>query len=110
MYIRKTTKHYKGKSYTNYLLVESVHTPKGPRQRIICSLGALSPGPKEEWHTLASKVKAALEGQLSLKPTDAQTQAIVQKAREALPPKSVATTDLITVNPEQVSVAEPREV
>jgi transposase len=108
VYLRKTTKHYKGKAYTNYLLVESVHTPKGPRQRIICSLGALSPGPKEEWHALASKVKAALEGQLSLAPTDAQTQAIIQKARTALPPKS-PPTDLITVNPEQVRVEEPRE-
>jgi hypothetical protein len=30
MYMRKTTKISKGKTYTHYLLVESVHTPKGP--------------------------------------------------------------------------------
>jgi len=42
MYIRKTTRVYKGKTYTNHLLVESVQTPKGPRQRTICSLGSLS--------------------------------------------------------------------
>src|SRR3970282_98608 len=49
MYLRTTTKTYKGKTYTNYVLVESVATPKGPRQRVICSLGALAPGPREEW-------------------------------------------------------------
>ena len=37
MYIRKTTKTNKGKSYDNYLLVESLSTPKGPRQKIVCS-------------------------------------------------------------------------
>ena len=41
MYIRKTTKAHKGKTYDNYLLVESVSTPKGPRQKILCSLGSL---------------------------------------------------------------------
>ena len=48
MYIRKSTRKYKGKSYTNYLLVESIQTSKGPRQRIICSLGSMEPGPAEE--------------------------------------------------------------
>jgi hypothetical protein len=49
MYIRKSTRSYKSRTYTNYLLVESVHTPKGPRQRTVCSLGDLSPRPREEW-------------------------------------------------------------
>ena len=53
MYIRKSTRIYKGKTYCNYLLVESVLTPKGPRQRTICSLGNLAPGPPEEWRALA---------------------------------------------------------
>ena len=29
MYVRKTTRRYKDKTYTNYLLVESVHHPQG---------------------------------------------------------------------------------
>ena len=33
MYIRKSTRSHKGKTYTNYLLVESILTPKGPRIR-----------------------------------------------------------------------------
>ena len=31
MYIRKSIRSYKGTTYTNYVLVESVHTAKGPR-------------------------------------------------------------------------------
>jgi hypothetical protein len=45
MYLRRTTRRVGGKTYHNYLLVESVTTPQGPRQRVICSLGALAPGP-----------------------------------------------------------------
>ena len=62
MYIRKTTRSYKGTTYTNHLLVESVHTPKGPRQRTICSLGSLEPAPAEEWWALAHKLQSALQG------------------------------------------------
>ena len=56
MYMRKTTKTVKGKVYKNCLLVESVMTPKGLRQKTICSLGHLKPRPKEEWLRLAKKV------------------------------------------------------
>ena len=49
MYIRKPTRSYKGKSYTKQLLVESVHTRHGPRQRTICSLGSLAPAPADAW-------------------------------------------------------------
>jgi hypothetical protein len=35
MFIRKTTRKYKGRVYTNYLLVRSVQTPKGPRQKVV---------------------------------------------------------------------------
>jgi hypothetical protein len=48
MFIRKSIRAYKGKSYVNYLLVESIHTPKGPRQKTICSLGDLGARPREE--------------------------------------------------------------
>ena len=58
MYIRKTTRKYKDKTYTNYLLVESRHTSKGPRQKVICSLGDLEPRPRDEWLKLARKVEA----------------------------------------------------
>ena len=66
MYIRKASRTYKGKTYFNYLLVESHLTPKGPRQKIICSLGDLSPRPKQQWLELARKLENALTGQQDL--------------------------------------------
>ena len=63
MYLRRTTRKYKDKTYTNHLLVESVHTPKGPRQRTVCSLGDLKPRSRAEWLKLAHKVELALVGQ-----------------------------------------------
>src|SRR5213594_3663213 len=81
MYIRKSTRTYKDKTYTNYLLVESVQTSKGPRQRIICSLGSLEPAPAEEWLGLAHKLESALQGQESLQDSSEQIQGWVEKAR-----------------------------
>jgi transposase len=69
MYIRKASRVYKGKTYFNYLLVESVLTPKGPRQKVICSLGDLSPRPKDEWLALAHRLQSALGGQEELFPS-----------------------------------------
>ena len=63
MYIRKSIRPYKGKSYVNYVLVESVHTSKGPRQKTICSLGDLGARSREEWLKLAGKIEDALVGQ-----------------------------------------------
>ncbi len=83
MYIRTTTRKYRGKSYTNYLLVESVHTPKGPRQKVICSLGDLKPRPKEEWLKLAREVESKLSGQEPLfDQPDQEVEAIVRKIKE----------------------------
>jgi hypothetical protein len=70
MYIRKSLRSYKGRTYTNYLLVESVDTPKGPRQRTVCSLGDLSPRPRDEWLKLARRIEDALIGQSDLLDAD----------------------------------------
>jgi len=109
MYIRKTTKISKGKTYTHYLLVESVHTPKGPRQRTICSLGSLGPGPLEQWHALARKVEASLAGQRLLEPTALPIELMVDKAPPG-PQRPGPSTDQATpVDPEQVALEEARE-
>ena len=79
MYIRKTTKAHKGKTYDNYLLVESVSTPKGPRQKILCSLGSLAPAPREDWLHLAHRLQASLSGQSSLIAPEAAVQSMVEK-------------------------------
>ncbi len=115
MYIRKTTKTYKGKSYTNYLLVESVHTPKGPRQRIICSLGSLAPAPRQQWLSLAHRLEASLQGQSSLPPADPQVETLVEKVRRGPRPRAEqgqARREAeagLAVDPDRVRVEEARE-
>ena len=82
MYIRKSIRSYHGRTYTNYVLVESVHTPKGPRQKTICSLGDLRPRPREAWIELARKIEDALVGQSHLLDTDdADVADIVHRVR-----------------------------
>ena len=106
MYIRKTTKMSKGKTYTHYLLVESVHTPKGPRQRTICSLGSLAPGPLEQWRALARKVEASLTGPLSLEPTAPPLEPMVEEVRTgSRPPVDPG----VPTDPERVALEEARE-
>lgn len=119
MYIRKTTRAYKHKTYANYLLVESRATPKGPRQKVICSLGDLKPRLREEWLKLAHKVQAKLSGQEELfDDQDQQVQQIVgqveerkagknKKGKKRGPRKSL--DDLIAVHTDQVTTERHRE-
>jgi hypothetical protein len=108
MYLRKTRWRHHGKTYTKFLLVESVHTPKGPRQRTVCSLGSLQPAPAEQWRALAHKLQAALRGQEALPPLAQEIDRLsprlrsAQKADPAAPPA-------IVIHPDNVSIEEPRE-
>jgi transposase len=113
MYIRKSSRTYKGKTYTNYLLVESVQTPKGPRQRIICSLGSLEPGPAEEWLGLAHKLQSALEGQESLSDASGQIQEWVEKARRkkngSARPVEGRSGSAIPIEADKIEIEQARE-
>jgi transposase len=111
MYIRKSSRKYKGKTYTNYLLVESVQTPKGPRQRSICSLGNLAPAPAEQWLALAHRLESALQGQRSLDCSDPKLQKLLEKARRGRRRKAdqPAPGSLVTIDTERVELAEARE-
>jgi len=115
VYIRRSIKSHKGKTYTNYLLVESVYTPKGPRQRIICSLGSLAPAPPGQWLDLAHRLEASLEGQAALPPADPQVEALAEKVRRAggarrgQPKARPAAHPTLTVDTERVAVEEARE-
>jgi len=120
MYIRKSSRTYKGKTYFNYVLVESSLTPKGPRQKIICSLGDLRPRPQSAWLELAHKLTSALSGQSDLldgQAPDTELQQLVAKVQASRPP-SLATTavdpaatnsDLLAVHVDQVRTEESRE-
>jgi len=116
MYIRKSVSKQKGKTYTNYLLVESVQTPKGPRQRVVCSLGKLAPAPREEWLALAHKLEASLRGQLALGASQAEIDKIVAKVRRTkkrayfVNPSSIIEVDSDRVDVEQAREAGPVHV
>jgi transposase len=109
MYIRRTTRRVKGQTYHNHLLVESIATPNGPRQRVICSLGALAPAPKAVWLGLAQKLHASLAGQTTLLP-DPPVAALMARVR---PPRRAAAAHgpdaVIPVDSDQVTVEDVRE-
>src|ERR1022692_3704465 len=120
MYIRKSSRTHKGKTYVHYLLVESVLTPKGPRQKNICSLGDLRPRPRAEWLALAHRLTSALSGQADLPATqaaDPEMQELVAKVKSARPPwlaadsahRTAANSDLVAVHIDQVRTEESRE-
>lgn len=110
MYIRKTTRTYNGKTYTNHLLVESVQTPNGPRQRTICSLGSLEAAPAEDWLALAHKLQSAMEGQVSLPEAPAEIEELGQRARKGTKRARVAASGTaITVEPGRVDMEQMRE-
>ena len=109
MFIRKTIKRYKDRTYTSYLLVESVSTPQGPRQRTICSLGDLSPGPRQKWLGLANRIEAALQGQVSLEEPDPLVDDIVSRIRSAGKSLAQRDGDVVAVHTDQVSLERARE-
>lgn len=109
MFIKRTTKRVKGKAYHNHLLVESVQTPKGPRHRVVCSLGRLDPGPQEQWLGLARRIEAALGGQKSLF-ADADVQDLIGKVRTRSPrPSDGDPSDLVRVHTDRVTTERARE-
>src|SRR6266851_1134780 len=108
MYLRKTTRRYKDTTYTNHLLVESIQTPNGPRQRVICSLGSLEPAAAEDWLALAHKLESALHGQESLPDSAAKIQQLsgrTSKGKKRATPWGSA----IAVEPDRITMEEARE-
>lgn len=110
MFIKRTKKRVGDKTYVNHVLVESVATPKGPRHRVVCSLGNLAPAPAEEWVALAHKIDAALTGQQPLV-GDAQVDTIVAKvqAGRRVARQTERKADLVVVHTDQVTTEAPRE-
>ncbi len=116
MFIKRTTKQVKGKTYVNHLLVESVATPNGPRHKSVCSLGSLEPAPKDQWLTLAHKLESTLAGQQTFFP-DAQVAPLAatitahHATAEVSPrqPPQAPASGLVAVHPDQVEVEVARE-
>ena len=109
MFIKRTTRRVGATTYVNHLLVETVTTPRGPRHRTICSLGALAPAPAEEWRGLAHKLSAALDGQTTLVP-EAAVAALAARARPPRPraPAGAALSDVLAIHVDQVRIEDAR--
>lgn len=110
MFVRKTQRRYKGQTYTNYVLVESVRTPKGPRQKVVCSLGDLSSRPRDQWMELARKVETALGGQQDLGGAeDGEVSEVVERIRRGRPRRERGDgTDLVSVHADRIRTEEHR--
>jgi transposase len=120
MFLRRTTRTHKGKTYVNYQLVESVRTPKGPRQNTICSLGDLGPGPREEWARRARKLEHAVTGQEDLlERSDPEVDRVLEKAKTKHAADAQSTAQMprlgsddgghITVDPKLITTERHRE-
>jgi transposase len=110
MFIRRTTTRAGGRTYVNHLLVESVRTPKGPRQKVVCSLGDLSPRPRAEWLVLARKLETALAGQGDLiEESEEEVARLVEMTRSRRKPTAPATAAAIAIDPAGVTSEQHRE-
>lgn len=115
MYLRRSTRSYQGRTYTNYQLVEAVRTPSGPRQRTICSLGDLRPASAEEWLKRARHLEQALLGQDDLIDSDSLQRFVDhvrsrRDVRASRPPRQAAIGDRhIALDPHRVSTEQHRE-
>lgn len=113
MFLRKKTKKQNGKTYTYHQLVESYHTPKGPRQRVVASLGDLSPRPREEWLRLIRQVEADLSGQMDFTNERVNDEArqvadqIRQKRREN---SGEVEGEIVAIDIDRVETEDSREL
>src|SRR5574337_414690 len=104
MFIKAAKKKVGDKIYVNPVLVESVATPKGPRHRVVCSLGSLAPAPAEEWLALAHKIEVALTGQQPLV-RDARVETLLAKVQAPRrgARQTAGKSDLVAVHTDQVT-------
>ena len=85
MFIRQIVKQNKGyqQKFIYHALMESYRTEKGPRQRMLLSLGKLSL-PREQWKFLANRIEEILTGQQSFTLVDVNVETLAQHYAELL--------------------------
>ncbi len=83
MFIReKVTKNKQtGRKYKKHVLVESVRTEKGPRQRTVMQLGTLKL-PKSKWKALSACLERKLSGQITYVDEAPEIEAAASSALE----------------------------
>jgi transposase len=115
MFIKRATRTINGRKYHHFLLVESVRTEKGPRQKVVCSLGNLEPGPPEKWKQLAHKLEQALSGQMAIDEADESMRSFVDRVKagisetDAAEPKNPDEVKILSVDVAGVRCENARE-
>lgn len=117
MFIREITKRNPGygKTFTYHRLMESVRTPKGPRQRVLLNLGRLEL-PSTEWKTLANRIEEILYAQASFLPPPPHIESLAQHYAQLLRQKEMQSiptpqeADWETVDLNSLSQGEFRTV
>lgn len=80
----KTEPRRSDKVFLSHRLVESVRTPRGPRQRVVMNLGNLEL-PKERWKALANRIEEVVHGQSRrLVPLPREVEALAQHFAQLL--------------------------
>lgn len=81
MYIVPSVKRSGTKTYTYYNLVEGVRTPKGPRHRVILSLGKLENVAPQQIKLLGQLIDQRLSGQIRLLPAEGEDEDLKGEAQ-----------------------------
>jgi transposase len=95
MFIREIKKKnpHSDKVFVSHRLIESIRTPKGPRQSVVMNLGKLDL-PKEQWKNLANRIEEIVCGQHNrLIKVPQQIEGLAQHYAKLLIKKQLAEKD-----------------
>lgn len=122
MFIRKTkkTNPITKKDYFIFQLVESVRTEKGPRQRLLLSLGSMLDLAEEQFKELANRIEEIFKGTPSLFQYAEKVECLAQQFASQLvnrnlltannAPKPSLEADYLSIDVNTVEQQEPRTV
>ena len=98
-----STRKVEGKRYTYYNLVEGVRTPKGPRHRVVLSLGKLPAVAPDRIKLLGRLVDQRLRRQIRLLPPESEDPLLQQEA-ERIARLVVGRQEEMSRKPEPVTI------
>jgi transposase len=100
VFIREIAKKNPGypKPFIYHRLMESIRTPRGPRQRTILNLGILDI-PREEWKVLANRIEEVVTGQGSFLSPSPRIEVLAQHYAGMLQQKEMASVPVASLEP-----------
>jgi transposase len=119
MFIREIVKKNAAspKTFVYHRLMESVRTPKGPRQRILLNLGHLDL-PRSDWKALANRIEEVLSGQDSFEKPAPDVESLAQhyaqqlrrREMQSIPTPEKEAPDWETVDLNSLAHSESRTI